>query len=193
MDSLLCHVLKSTWDRAMRANELETVTQEDLKPRLGNLYKPCSMVPWRSIFYVFLSFIKKKVGWNSKNELLSWQNFETLIKFVAKWGTWSTCCNLNVLWGVWRHVEPTWKMESFLPSPMVAFFRTWYEWELTRWSLFRVRWWVAPVLRNQESLIVDECDTIIAWTSLLVAVWKVDFVKLDANTSDPWKLMSNLW
>ena len=134
--SLLCHVLKSTWDRAVRANELETDAEEDLKPRLGNLYKPHSMVPWRRIFCVFLSLIKRKVGWNSKNELLSWQNFETLIKFVAKWGTWSACCNLNVLWGVWRHVEPTWKMESCLPSPMVTLSWPWYGWGSTRWSLF---------------------------------------------------------
>ena len=41
--------------------------------------------------------------------------------------------------------------------------------------------------------MVDEGDTIIAWTSLLVDVWEADFAELDANTSDFWELMANLW
>ena len=95
--------------------------------------------------------IRKCRGWNSTKELLSWQSLETLVRLLASLGTWSTLFNWKFFDWVGKKVEPIWWIGSFLPFPMETWSVPWYGCTLGRRFALLVRWWVAPVSRNQES------------------------------------------
>ena len=133
------------------------------------------MIP-RKHYLGNLIFDKKISRINSKKVSFLVQNFETLMRLVVIWGTWSTFYKWKFLKVDGRIFELVCRIEIFLPFPIVTWSVPWYGWTSKRVLTSWLRWWVAPVLKNHASLFSRVEDANMACLCMLLLLLGLLFV-----------------
>lgn len=113
------------------------------------------------------------------------RNFETLMRLVVIWGTWSTFYKWKFLKVDGRIFESVYRIEIFLPFPIVTWSVPWYGWTSERVLTSWLRWWVTPVLKNHASLFSRVEDANMACMCMLLLLLGLLFVgRLSVVTLD---------